>query len=240
MVGSLGPRASEIAHDARAREEWQRRCLCPRNWGRGIIRATAPPLVRPGAEEVVMRGRRVWAGSLAVLLGSGLGGGRGVGPAGAEPPSDRPGPAPVAGSVERTGRVWRNVSGGRVPHVRGAHGSVPVVLGRATTSVSSGWVTPPIGWSRPGSAPTPTGRGWSAGGYHTCGVRTDRSLWCWGDNDVGQLGLGDTDRSAGPDPGRHRRRLGAGDGGLDAHVRGPHRSVAVVLGQQRLRAARAG
>jgi alpha-tubulin suppressor-like RCC1 family protein len=31
----------------------------------------------------------------------------------------------------------------------------------------------------------------SAGGSHTCGVRTDRSLWCWGYNGEGQLGLGD-------------------------------------------------
>jgi len=43
-----------------------------------------------------------------------------------------------------------------------------------------------------------TGRVWakiSTGDSHTCGVRTDRSLWCWGDNDYGALGLGDrTDR----------------------------------------------
>lgn len=35
----------------------------------------------------------------------------------------------------------------------------------------------------------------SAGGFHTCGVRSDRSLWCWGHGDYGELGLGDrTDR----------------------------------------------
>ena len=31
----------------------------------------------------------------------------------------------------------------------------------------------------------------SVSSYHTCGVRTDGSLWCWGWNEYGQLGLGD-------------------------------------------------
>lgn len=35
-----------------------------------------------------------------------------------------------------------------------------------------------------------------AGSYHTCALKNDNSLWCWGDNQDGQLGLGDnTDRS---------------------------------------------
>lgn len=34
--------------------------------------------------------------------------------------------------------------------------------------------------------------------YSTCGVRTDHTLWCWGGNYAGQLGLGDTRRKFTP------------------------------------------
>jgi alpha-tubulin suppressor-like RCC1 family protein len=35
----------------------------------------------------------------------------------------------------------------------------------------------------------------SAGARHTCALRLDQTLWCWGSNVFGQLGLGDvTDR----------------------------------------------
>ena len=43
--------------------------------------------------------------------------------------------------------------------------------------------------------------GWStisAGGLYTCGIRPDRTLWCWGDNSVGQLGHGDAKRRTSP------------------------------------------
>lgn len=38
---------------------------------------------------------------------------------------------------------------------------------------------------------TPTGHKSPLGVGHTCGTRTDHTLWCWGDNGYGQVGLGD-------------------------------------------------
>ena len=40
---------------------------------------------------------------------------------------------------------------------------------------------------------SPAPGGWAsvtAGYNYTCATRTNRALWCWGQNDVGQLGLG--------------------------------------------------
>lgn len=40
----------------------------------------------------------------------------------------------------------------------------------------------------------------SLGEYHTCAIRSDRTLWCWGNNDFGQIGIGSASSSpvAGP------------------------------------------
>jgi alpha-tubulin suppressor-like RCC1 family protein len=48
--------------------------------------------------------------------------------------------------------------------------------------------------TRPHQVTTPAATGWasvSAGEEHTCGVRADGTLWCWGTGNGGQLGLGD-------------------------------------------------
>jgi alpha-tubulin suppressor-like RCC1 family protein len=40
---------------------------------------------------------------------------------------------------------------------------------------------------------TPAVDGWTsvtAGFDHTCATRTDSTLWCWGSNQYGQLGIG--------------------------------------------------
>ena len=56
-------------------------------------------------------------------------------------------------------------------------------------------VGPPSGPLRNHSVPTQVGSDtdWVtvvAGGLSTCGIRTDSSLWCWGSNSRGQLGVG--------------------------------------------------
>lgn len=40
------------------------------------------------------------------------------------------------------------------------------------------------------------------GVYHTCALRTNRSVWCWGLNSDGQLGRGTFDDDTHPFPGR--------------------------------------
>jgi hypothetical protein len=47
--------------------------------------------------------------------------------------------------------------------------------------------------AQPQQVTTPAASGWASvtvGGVSTCGIRTGGTLWCWGDNSDGQLGLG--------------------------------------------------
>lgn len=95
--------------------------------------------------------------------------------------------------------------------------------------------------SKGATDPGSTGRVWSlvsAGYRHTCGIRSDHSLWCWGWNHDGQLGLGDR-VSREPDPGRWPHpRLGIRPHRLELHLRDAARPHPVVLGREQWRPAR--
>ncbi|MBN8611288.1 MAG: hypothetical protein J0L92_11915 [Deltaproteobacteria bacterium] len=53
------------------------------------------------------------------------------------------------------------------------------------------FVREPVCVDAPGEPPCPSD--WiavSVGNFHTCGIRADQSLWCWGGTSSGQLGIG--------------------------------------------------
>ncbi|MBK8078783.1 MAG: fibronectin type III domain-containing protein [Kineosporiaceae bacterium] len=62
--------------------------------------------------------------------------------------------------------------------------TTPTQIGSATT-----WAQVSVAAHYDGTATT---------ARHTCAVRTDGTLWCWGLNGTGQLGLGDTGNRGGP------------------------------------------
>ncbi len=67
--------------------------------------------------------------------------------------------------------------------------------------LATGWGSPTCGLitQLASSSPAPN-LGVSAGHYHTCAIRNDSSVSCWGLNDVGELGNGSTVNSSFPVP----------------------------------------
>jgi alpha-tubulin suppressor-like RCC1 family protein len=54
--------------------------------------------------------------------------------------------------------------------------------------------------AQPAAASASTWNAVSAGADHTCGIKTDTTVWCWGANNVGQLGDGTFDNRNTPGP----------------------------------------
>ncbi|MDX6298230.1 MAG: hypothetical protein QOI51_2087, partial [Nocardioidaceae bacterium] len=64
-----------------------------------------------------------------------------------------------------------------------------------TVSMAVAAWTPILASTLPSASVASTGPVWAtvtAGEYFSCGIRTDQTLWCWGYNGNGELGLGDT------------------------------------------------
>lgn len=62
-----------------------------------------------------------------------------------------------------------------------------------------------LGSTDPNRTPTQVGSDsdWvslTAGDFHTCGIRSDGTAWCWGSNQVGELGTSTNDGTTTPDP----------------------------------------
>ncbi len=70
--------------------------------------------------------------------------------------------------------------------------------GATTPTANSASVTPRSARARPGWAQTTIGQRSTCGGYHTVALKSDGSLWTWGYNSLGQLGLGDTTSRTSP------------------------------------------
>ena len=92
-------------------------------------------------------------------------------------------------------------------------GDKPVAqpCGPGATTATGNWATAPPPTAHPVQVGTATN--WarvSAGGDHTVAVKTDGTLWAWGDNNYGQLGDGTTTNQSTPGPGRHRPPVGQG------------------------------
>lgn len=68
------------------------------------------------------------------------------------------------------------------------------VLGASIAANGSAPATATTGSTTGGASETAAGGGWldvQAGGFATCGIRTNASSWCWGSDENGEVGDGD-------------------------------------------------
>ena len=78
----------------------------------------------------------------------------------------------------------------------------------------------------------------AAGAQHTCAVRLNGQVLCWGQNSSGQLGEGSMSSLAEPVPVAGPRQRRQGDGRRDLLLRGHERRRDLLLGRRPLRPAR--
>ena len=110
----------------------------------------------------------------------------------------------------------------KVGSARGAVRAVMSVLFAVVIGVGVVGVAQPrlaVAATNATSATATSWAGVAAGGDHTVAVRTDGTLWAWGDNGYGQLGDGTTTDRHSPGAGRHRHELGQRRRGRRSHGR---------------------
>ena len=112
---------------------------------------------------------------------------------------------------------------------------------RATARSGPGATTRMASWgmarrrTNPARCRVGTATNWqavAAGGSHTVALKSDGTLWAWGDNYYGQLGDGTTANKIQPGAGGHGDQLAVGGGGRFSHGGGQERRHALGLGQQ--------
>ncbi|MDW8364008.1 MAG: hypothetical protein RMK74_16575 [Myxococcales bacterium] len=95
------------------------------------------------------------------------------------------------GAIDGAGPESGRLDGGEMDEERG-EGSVDGGLGDDGGLDGGGMDATAAGDAAADAVPPTVGiASLDMGLYHTCVVRTDGSLWCWGDHRMGQLGLGD-------------------------------------------------